>query len=374
MALTNSKQAIGAVSNLLKTQLIVNTAASTVDIGRPESTTATSGPKLNLFLYQVDIDGQLRNHPLDQGQVPPLWLVLRYLLTAFDEREESDSIEAHELLGEGMLALQELNFIEPGSVSLADNPEPLKITFDTADSELLSKIMQGSDEKYRVSSAFQVRPVMIAPTVPPRYALPVETVGPPADEGATVLPTLGPKLESISPAKFSAGAEITLTGLDIGTEIEEVRLGSVGFPVTAAKDGEIKAIISASTTLSAGSYPVTAIRTLPSGHELSSNALLGHFLPTLAAATPGVLANNAGLISGDLTLTGNRLGGTEDSIFVAFYRDGKVPLMLEATGSAAQTSLTVTVTVDDALPESEYYIILRVNGEQAIHAPRVDWS
>jgi len=376
MALADTKQAIGAVSSLLKTQLTMHTAANTVDIGRPEAAARTHGPKLNLFLYQVDIDGHLRNHALDEGQVPALWIVLRYLLTAFDDKHESDSPSAHELLGEGMLALRELNFMGSSSPALADNPEPLKITFDAADSELLSKVMQGTDEKYRLSVAFQVRPVMIAPSVPPHYALPVKTVGPPGDEGVVVLPSLGPRLKKICPDRFEVGDEIRLTGLDLGSEVEKISVGKAVFPVIAALSGEIVARIPTNTNLSAGSYPIRAVRTLPGGQELSSNALLGRLLPTVAAAACGVLTNAAGKVSGDLTLTGSRLGGPGDSIFVAFYfyNERKVALMLEATGSAAQTSLAVTVTVDNALAQGEYYIILRVNGEQATLAPLVDWS
>jgi len=249
----------------------------------------------------------------------------------------------------------------------------LKITFDSAGSELLSKIMQGTDEKYRVSVAFQVRPVMIIPTVPPRYALPVKYVGAPGDEGVLVLPTLGPKLEAIRPNKFVVGDEITLIGLDIGTGIEEIRLGDTAFPVVAAKPGEIKAVISIDTTLSAGSYPVRAVRHLPGDKHFSSNALLGHLLPTFEDFSVN-LTNDGGNVSGVLTITGNRLGEPDDSIFVAFYRNGEVALMLEVEGSAAQTTLTITVDGNDALPEGDYYIILRVNGEQATNAPKVDWS
>lgn len=374
MALEDSKQAIGAVSELLKSQLTLETTASTVDIGRPEEVSATNCPKLNIFLYQIDFDGQLRNHPLDEGQRAPLWIVLRYLLTAFDGNKESDTSDSHELLGEGMLALNEMNFIEPSVLALADNPEPLKITFDRADPELLSKIMQGSDEKYRLSAAFQVRPVMIAPSVPPRYALPVKTVGPPAEEGVAIMPSLGPKLETVSPEKFAQGETITLTGLDIGTEIEEVRLGNIGFPVTAAKTGEIQAVINPNPDLSAGSYPITAIRTLKGNQIISSNAVLGTLLPMVTNATPGALTESAGLFSGDLTLTGELLGGPDDSIFVAFYQDGEIALMLEGAGALDQTTLTVNVDSDNALPPGDYFIILRVNGAQAANAPMVDWS
>jgi hypothetical protein len=47
----------------------------------------------------------------------------------------------------------------------------LKITFDEANVDLLSKLMQGSDEKYRFSFCFQIRPVMIATDEPPSSSL-----------------------------------------------------------------------------------------------------------------------------------------------------------------------------------------------------------
>lgn len=377
MALADSKEAIGAVSDLLKTQLTNNTSANTVDVGRPETAATSDGQKYNLFLYQIDVDGHLRSHALDRGQPSPLWLVLRYLLTAFDNEKESDSVDAHSLLGEGMLALRELNFIHPSSVALADNPEPLKVTFDSADSELLSKIMQGSDEKYRVAAAFQVRPVMIAPTVPPRYSLPVKTVGPPGNEGVVVIPSLGPRLESVEPQKFIAGTELTVKGADVNASITEVLIGTASLAVTDAIEGQVKTTVPLTTTLSAGSHPLSLIRQLPTGMELESDHLVVQLLPEVTSANPGVptaLTTIPEGVHGDLTINGNRLGGSDDAIFVAFYRDGVVALMLEATGTVAQTSLVVTVSEDQALDAGDYYIIVRVNGAQAVDAPEVNWS
>ena len=377
MALADSKQAIGAVSSLLKTQLTNHTSAGTVDIGRPESAAETDGNKYNLFLYQIDIDGHLRNHALDRGQAPPLWLVLHYLLTAFDSHKESDSSDAHTLLGEGMLALQELNFLRPSSTALASNPEPLKITFDSADSELLSKIMQGTDEKYRVSVAFQVRPIMIAATVLPRYSLPVKTVGPPGAEGVVVIPSLGPRLESVEPEKFVAGAELTIKGQDVDAGVTQVVIGGESYPVADAAEGQVKTTVPAATALSAGSHALYLVRKLPDGRELKSDSLVVQLLPEVTGATSGTptaLTTSAAGVYGDLTINGTLLGGTDDSIFVAFYQSGAVALLLEATGSAAQTSLVVTVTEDQALDAGDYYIIVRVNGAQATDAPEVTWS
>jgi len=374
--LASSRNAIGAVGELLRTQLATRTSATNITVGRVEAAASSDGPKLNLFLYQVDVDGHLRNHPLDPGQKPPLWLVLRYLLTAFDLNRDSDSIAAHELLGEGVLALEEMNFQRPSAVQLADNPEPLKISFDEGNTDLLSRIMQGTDERYRLSTAFQIRPILIAPSDPPSYAPLVQTVGPPGDEGVIVIPSMGPIITELEPLAFDAGATLTVHGIGLDSATQFVCLGNTRFPVAAAPDGTVQTVIPADTALSPGSYPVTAARELPSGRLFSSNALTGTLRPTLASAAPvlPLTAEGGGTFSGDLTLTGNRLGGPLDGIFVAFWRDGAVALMLEATGSAAQTGLTVTVPAAQALPAGTYAIILRINGAQALATPQVAWS
>ena len=376
MALADSRSAIGAVGQMLQAQLANRTSVGIIEVGRVESAASTDGPKFNLFLYQLDIDGYLRNTPLDAGQRPPVWLALHYLLTAFDMGRDSDSVDAHNLLGEGMLALEELNYQRPASAALADNPEPLKITFDPSDVELLSKIMQGADERYRVSAAFQVRPIMIAASEPPSYAPLVLSVGPPADEGVVVIPSLGPVLTEVEPDAFEAGDTLILRGEGLGSAVSLVCLGDTPFPVTAAPAGTVQTMIPVDTGLSPGAYPITVARELPSGRLHGSNALSATLQPTLATAEPmlPLTDDGSGNLHGDLTITGTRLGGPTDTIFVAFWRDGDVALMLEATGIATQDSLTVSVPVDESLPPGPYHIILRANGTQAQTTPEVDWS
>lgn len=376
MALADSRSAIGAVGQMLQAQLAGSTSVGIIDVGRVEDAAASDGPKFNLFLYQVNIDGYLRNTPLDAGQRPPVWLALHYLLTAFDVGRDSDSVDAHNLLGEGMLALEELNYQRPTSAALADNPEPLKITFDPSDVELLSKVMQGTDERYRVSTAFQVRPIMIAPSKPPSYAPLALSVGPPADEGVVVIPSLGPVLTDVEPEGFEAGDTLTLRGEGLTSAITVVCLGDTRFPVTGAPAAAVKTVIPADTGLSPGTYAATVARELPSGRLHGSNALAATLRPTLATASPvlPLTDDGGGNFHGDLALTGTRLGGPDDAIFVAFWRNGDTALMLEATGVATQDSLTVTVPLEDALPFGPYRIILRANGAQAQATPEVDWS
>lgn len=373
MSLAASKDAIGEVTDFLRTRISTQ-AAINVDVGRPEAATAAGGPKLNLFLFQVEFDPHLKNYTLDEGQAPPLWMVLRYLLTAFDAGSESDSIAAHRLLGQGVAALQALNFLQPSAAALSSNPEPLKISFDAADVELLSKIMQGSDEKYRLSAAFQVRPVMIVPQATPQYAPPVLTVGPPAHQGAFVMPSMGARLSSVSPERFEAGSALSVRGNGVDSAIDQVWIGEDAFAVIAAREGEVRTLVPLDTALSAGSYPISVSRTLPSGRALHSDAVIGTLAPTLTGATVGALTLSGSNLFGDVTLDGRRVGGPDDSIFVAFYGDGEIQRMIEATGTAAQTSVVAHVPAELALPPGDYRLILRVNGAQAGVAPEVHWA
>ncbi|MBV9959594.1 MAG: DUF4255 domain-containing protein, partial [Acidobacteria bacterium] len=243
MALADSARAIGAVTSALVKRLGTRTGIN-VTAGRPETGTG-NGQQLNLFLYETSYDPFLKNHPLDEGQKPPLWLVLKYLMTPFDELGDSDTPQAHETLGAGLHALHqpdllEVDVLDPADAqALSDNPEELQITFDEAPVELLSKLMQGSDESYRLSAAFQVRPVMIASSAPPAYSLLVGvdyTVAPPAPFGdgavVDVIPSMGASIEEISPTGFELDEEVTIYGTDLHLSGLSVKLGAMELPVT----------------------------------------------------------------------------------------------------------------------------------------------
>jgi len=379
MPLTQTNEAIGVISETLATRLQLSTG-DTVSVGRPEDAVAgnASTDKLNLFLYQVDFDTQLKNCSLDNGQPPPLWVVLRYLLTAFNGKD-SDSVNAQKMLGKGLTALQGLNFIKSTDDALKDNPEPLKVTFDSADVELLSKIMQGSDEKYRLSAAFQIRPVMLAVDDTPAYAPAIKTVGqpkpmvsPPEGEGVLVIPSLGPSIDSLEPASFEQGAKIIISGPDM-SEVDEVHIGTATLAAIFNVEGDIEVTVAG--TLSAGSNPVTVSRLLPSGRRIHSNVLLSKLLPTLNTAILGAVSGTSPNQARDLDLTGHKLGADSDDVFVALYKDdGSKAHLFEATGIAAQTSLKVAIKEKNFPVAGTYLVILRVNGVQATNSPQVVWS
>jgi hypothetical protein len=357
-------------------------------VGRPENATDTdpTARKLNLFLYEIIFDPTLKNFSLRDADPPPLWLVLKYLLTAF-VNEESESAAAHHLLGEGLSALQEINYLQLDSIILDESdksalencPEPLKLTFDESNVDLLSKIMQGSDERYRLSVAFQVRPIMIVPGHEPRASLlvgvnytttPQTIIGEDGIE-ISVIPNLGPRLKRVEPSAFEVGAQIEIFGDDLNASDLEVVLGDVVLmPVERLTDrlratvegdpgGNPQGPIASGTTLSAGELPLMVRRRLSATRIRSSNLLAVRLLPTV---------NTVALIAGNLVLTGLLLGDDTDDVMVSFYRssDGVTVRTFDTVTSAAdQQTLTVASSDVATVPAGTYRVILQVNNQQA---------
>ncbi|MER2555194.1 MAG: Pvc16 family protein [Thauera sp.] len=390
MALADSGRAIGAVTRLLRDHLL--RLGFEVSVGKPEAAADTNtAAKLNLFLYAVGFDAALRNHTLRDGEVPPLWLVLKYLVTAFDDREESDSAAAHELLGRGLAALHGLGYLRlhplvdlDVRLALENNPEPLKLSFDDAGVELVSSLMQGAEERVRLSAAFQVRPVMIVPERELRSALlvgidyesaPQTVIG---EDGIAirVLPSLGPRLTRVSPAAFEAGGEIELFGIDITASDIEVVLGDVVLtPVLRLPDrlrvtvegdpeGNPQGPIAAGSTLSAGEVPLLVRRRLTATRVRSSNLLAARLLPTVSSAA---------VVGDDIVVDGVLLGADSDDVTVSLYDpgDGLTVRSFDVVTTAADQHSLIVIGAAAAAPAGTYRVILRVNNQQARVSPSV---
>ncbi len=381
MPLTASTEAIGAVSELLSLQLSSRLNNLPVPVGRPSDAQSVEGSRsLNLYLYRIAFDAHLRNTAMDHGQPPPLWLVLHYLLTAFDADHESETTAAHRLLGQGLVALQEMNVLRPpvSLQALTDNPEPLKISFDDAEPGLLNQLFGGHDEPLRLSAAFQVRPVMLATGQPPSLAPLVQSVGPPSAPGVLVLPSLGARLTSIEPARFVAGDVVTLRGLDLAGH-DRIRLGGHDLLPLAAQPQDrgdvLRFQLPANTPIAAAGYAVSVSRTLPSGRRMTSTPLLGELLPVVSGvALAGALTPVDGRLAGSFTVSGAQFGGPGEAVFALLFRDGQARLLLEPSAPPGATSASFTVPPAQAQPAGLYRVILRVNGQQAVASPELDWS
>lgn len=390
MAAADTNRAIGAVTRLIRDHLIRR--GFLVSVGKPEVAAATNtDAKLNLFLYEVGFDPNLRNVELRRGDPPPLWLVLKYLLTAFDDGELSDSADAHELLGRGIAALHELSLlrlvapaIPAVQAALQDNPETLKLTFDETTAELISRIMQGTDEKYRLSLAFQVRPVLIIPATPSNstllvgidYSTAPQTVIGEAGVSIDVIPSMGPALDRVVPETFEVGASIEVFGNDLHGANIEVMLGDQVLTIVERRadrllvtvEGTPPAPIADGSTLSAGEQGLVVRRRLSATRFRSSNVQLTRLLPTVTGAT---------LVGSDLRITGNLLGRgptqtNTDDVVVALFRNGRAAHLFDVVDNAStQNLLTVPNVTGVGLAAGAYLVIVKVNNQQARFSPSV---
>jgi hypothetical protein len=384
MALADSGRAIGAVTRLLQDHLIRR--GFEVSIGKPEQAGANNtNTKLNLFLFQTTLDPHLRNHALRDGEPAPLWLVLKYLLTAFDAAESSDSAAAHELLGRGVAALHELNFlaldalVDPGvRLALENNPEPLKLTFDETTADLLSTLMQGTDERYRLSMAFEMRPVLIAPGAETQASLlvgvnyttaPATIIG---EDGVAidVQPSMGASLDNVVPPAFEAGERFELRGDALnGSDLEAV-LDDVVLTIierhpdrlVVAAEGSPGTPIASGAAISAGEHPLVVRRRLSPTRTRSSNLVVARLLPTCSGAS---------VAAGALVLTGTLLGNDADDVVVALYQDGRTVRQFDAVTTVANQQTLTVPGVAAAVPAGSYRAILRVNNQQAKSSPTV---
>lgn len=398
MALANTSQAIGAVTRLIVDHLNRRTSFP-VNVGRPEDSAGVNVATVNLFLYETVFDPSLKNYPLAEGQAPPLWLTLKYMLTGFDGTGSSDSADAHDVLGQGLSALQELAYLGLDSTvavgvrsALEDNPEPLKLTFDECTVDLVNKVSMASDDEYRLSIAFQVRPVMIVPPERPAFSLLVGvdyTVTPialnPLPLGLDVLGSMGPRLIAVEPTKFAIGDEFEITGEDLNVSNLQCFLGSFELGITAQWPDRLRVrvetLLQSGIYLSAGELPLVVRQFLPStGRSRASNLLVGRLVPTVTNATVGPVVVNMGNVTATVTINGFLLGKNEDAILVALYRDGRVAYLFDIVKPLPppppapadnQQQLTLAIAGTARVTPGSYQLIVVVNGQQSRQSPTV---
>jgi len=196
----------------------------------PDDDRIDASDGVNLFLYRlaespfasnVDWPGD-RSRP-GGAKRPPLALTLHYLLTAYTKKSDTtaqDDITAHQILGNAMAILHDypvLNDIHDGDfdadldehfpAELRDAYDKIKVTRAPVSMEEYSKIWTGLGKAYRLSAAYDVPLVQIAPLV--SGAMP----GPPLQRTSVKAePLAAPVIGTIQPAAGPAGGTVTLTG------------------------------------------------------------------------------------------------------------------------------------------------------------------
>ena len=204
---------------------------------------ADGAGRINLFLYQTQINGAWRNmdmprqiKPNETGQ-PPLALDLFYLLTAYERDDGDSSVIAHRLLGRAMRVLHDHPLLGADEIrtalpnnDLADQIERIRITPQPMAVDEFSKLWTTFQVGYRISAAYHVSVVLIESTRSSRTPLPVLTRG--ADDTgvnaqADLIPPF-PTLSSVGPDVQPPGSEssavlgndLLITGHDLdGTNV-----------------------------------------------------------------------------------------------------------------------------------------------------------
>lgn len=250
----SDQDAIAAITDTLRrliTMGVQNVGGAQV-VTKPPNEVSSGGPDklVNLFLFQTDVDGSLRNEdqldlvPGETGD-PPLPLVLHYLITPFVRG--GNEIIAHQLLGGAIRALHQYPVLGRAELSgatvssdVAQQPDRIRISWRPLGEKDIHSLWSAFQTPYRMSVAFEVRPVLIDSTRPPRTPVPVITRGR-HDEGPTAhanVTSLFPELVTAVPANKQtaarSGEPVVLHGSSLDAQTVEVRLSHplVADPIT----------------------------------------------------------------------------------------------------------------------------------------------
>lgn len=253
--------ALAATSRTLRRLLLdrMSTPGLAVTLAPPDVTVGNvSGARVNLYLYQVMEQAQLKNqaipgheHPAGYG-APPLSLTLRYLLSAHarsEDQQDSDLI-AQALLGDAMLVLHDfgsridnLRLVtnRAGAIGdpvldavLQEEFERVKLVLAPVPLDEMAKLWSAMPQaNFRRSVIYDASVVQIEGRLPRHQARPVETrrilalvARPPRIEAAYLTPP-PPPADLIRDTHVAIGEEITIEHAPMSAERLYVRLGTL---------------------------------------------------------------------------------------------------------------------------------------------------
>lgn len=311
--------------------------------GPPGASANQKGPRLNLFLYQVNENPAFRNEEDPRRAIPghygspPLALELGYLFTSYGtptslptptgfpaiQPESLSELDAQFILADAMRVLHDVPIITrktqrervPGG-SLLDPElefefESLRVSPRGLNLDDLTKLWTAFKEDFQRSVAYGVSIIRVERRRP-------QAVGPPVlVRGINVQPTtvLGPELDLLEPDVAAAGESITISGRPLDDPSLDVLVSDTtqtGFPATpqalaVVRDSSgVHFSLPNNPTLYLPGPKSVQLRIVPTpGHPLVSNTLTVKLLPRVSA-----LSTNTGPFDGSVTVTisGNLLG------------------------------------------------------------------
>lgn len=331
--------------------------------------------QVNLFLYQTGMAPELRNEPPQQllpgeSAEPALPLVLRYLLTPYVP--DHNDLIAHRLLGGALQALHTRPVLTRGELAqtapysdIARQVDSIRITWHAFEEKDIYSLWSVFQTPYRLTTAFEVRAVLIDSRRPARTPAPVLTRGTDGrgPRAAADVRSMTPRIDGVRyPGDQSAARvadSVELYGANL-SGVSAVRLAhltstlAVDVPVPAAGSSQGLAL-----TLPAGLPAGICAVTLTSGSppaELPVGPWYLALAPRITSPMPAVVVRDA---QGDAEVVVRA-----DPPFAAGQR---VSLLLGGDAHAARetTGDTARFTVERARP-GEHLMRLRVDGVDSL--------
>lgn len=368
-------RAIEAVTETLRS--IVDAGVKRVTPGAraitlpPHDITASQEPLINVFLYQAEIDGALRNTdpvnvaPGESGQ-PGLPLILHYLITPY--APDADDVQAHRLLGGALQALHshsrltatDLAHAAPYS-DIAHQVEWVRVCWQPLDDKDIYSLWSIFQAPYRVSVGFELRVVLIDSTVAGSAPLPVLSRGStgrgPSVAASVSYPEITAVIAPLGQPTALPGEKVELLGAGLAAPTVTVLLshpvlaGPISITPDSATGSEVIFTVPAGVPAGFGTVALS-LRTPGTSEQLSNDAPFG-IGPAITSPLPAHVAASQGRAALAITCTPAVRAGQHAVLLIGGAPTAAPPV------TADTTNLTFTV---GPVPAADYALRLRVDG------------
>jgi hypothetical protein len=252
---------IGLVSQSLRT-LLMDEMDGTPEVTVLTPTDAASQvARVNLFLYRVAVEPQLRNREwlpkpgtTSVMQPPPLDLDLFYLVTPYAKLDdEFGQADAHDLLGDAMRVLHQFAIVPEAHLAGTLKQGEVKVTLHSEDTEEIGKLWTALGQPFHLSAMYEVSYAEIP--IPVELPVPQRVIRTDVDVVAT---SRRPVLEQMAPRQGQAGTTLEFTGSGLAGWQPTVRVGGVDAPVETPLQHDDRFNADVPATLTPGVYEVDA--------------------------------------------------------------------------------------------------------------------
>jgi hypothetical protein len=391
-------KAIAGVSSTLRVLLNdrMTEAVDGITIAPPDVTVNNiSGRRLNLYLYQVEENGHLKNqeipgvgHGGTYGN-PPLSLDLHYLFTSFGSSETAPDadLEAQQILGDAMRVLHDFAIVGADLVqektlgnppildpSLIDEFEQVKVTLEPKSVDEISKIWTALPKvNFRRSVAYFVSVVQIESQKPRALALPVR------QRKVYAFPLASPYIQQlfrqpplnvVPVAEAEEGETLRAIGNNLRASNTRVNIDQTDAPITAIQSQQLDFTIPANQ-FKIGLHTVEVVQDLlltvvngqpPEKHPgFRSNAVGFMLLPHLVDVNPKPSAGPGDTVT--VTVSPKVFATQQKFLLLGDIVVPAVPAKFDSPPSST-IDFVLPKAPDAVIPAGTYLLRVRVDGAE----------